>query len=138
MMSEPLPSVRIYFCLQGQSFDPEEVTRRLGIKPTASFRPGDPITKDGQGHRLGYGWMLKVGEHETIEIDDLLRELQETLSGPTTFIKELCDDLGLKPVVICGVGQHESATTTPTLFFPADFVNWLAEIEASLDVDVIL
>jgi hypothetical protein len=138
MTIERLPTVRIYLCFHGEFFDPAEVTRRLGIEPTTSFRPGDPITKDGQGRRRGYGWMLKVDERETIEIDDMLRKLKEQFDVPGVVVRELCKDLNLKPVVICGVGQHESAVTTPTLFFSTTFLSWVVEMGASLDVDVIL
>jgi hypothetical protein len=33
-----------YFCVQG-SFDPDQITERVGVKPTKSFLEGDPIPK---------------------------------------------------------------------------------------------
>lgn len=48
MTPERLPTIRLYFCFHGE-LDPDEITRRLGIKPTTHFRPGDPITKDARG-----------------------------------------------------------------------------------------
>jgi hypothetical protein len=128
----------MYFRFYGDSFDPDEITRRLGIQPTIRFRPGDPITKDGQGRRRGYGWMLKVDGRDTIEIADMLHELQQRVSVPAQKVREVCSDLGVEPVVICGVGQHEDADTTPALFFPADFIEWLNEMSASLNVDIVL
>lgn len=138
MVLERLPSVRLYFRFRGESFDPDAITQRLGISPTTHYRPGDPITKDGQGRRRGFGWMVKVNEVETLEIDAMLRELQERVDVPSSVVRKLCDDLQVEPVVICGVGQHADAITTPTLFFPVDFLHWLADMGASLEVDVIL
>jgi len=48
MAPKPLPTVSFYFRFYGESFDPDEITRRLGIEPITHFRPGDPITEDGK------------------------------------------------------------------------------------------
>jgi hypothetical protein len=138
MASKQLPTVSFYFRFYGDSFDPDKITRRLGIKPTASYRPGDPIMQDGKGRRRHYGWLIMSGEHETLKIDDLLRELRERINVPSHTIKQVCSDLGVNLVIVCGVRQHETAETTPALFFPDDFVAWVAEIGGSLDVDMIL
>jgi Domain of unknown function (DUF4279) len=138
MAPKRLPTVSFYFRFYGDSFDPDEITRRLGIEPTTQFRPGDPITEDGKGRRRHHGWMVKIGERETLKVDDLLRELRERISVSSETIRQVCNDLNVNPVVVCGVRQHETAETTPALMFPADFVAWVAEIDASIDVDVIL
>jgi hypothetical protein len=132
------PRVTIYLCFLGDLFDPEEITSRLGIEPTKSFAPGDPITKSGEGKRLGYGWMLKVSERETLEIDEMLGQLQDRFDVPAAKVKELCKDLGIEPRVIVGVGQLGPTVTTPTLFFPSAFLHWVAGIGAAIDVDIIL
>lgn len=137
MSTEILPTVKLYLRFYGESFDPDEITRRLGIKPTLQFRPGDPATEDGEGRRRGYGWMIKVGGQGTIEIDKLLDELRQRVTVSGTSIKQVCNELGVEAVVLCGVGQHEDAITTPTLWFPADFLGWVAEMGASLNVDVV-
>lgn len=138
MSSERLPTVYLYFRFYGESFDPDEITRCLGVEPTLKFRPGDPVTKDGEGSRSHPGWMIEVGGQETIEIDGLLEELRQRVNVSSAVVRQLCSDLSVEAVVLCGVGQHEDAITTPTLGFPADFLEWVADMGASLDVDVIL
>lgn len=138
MTAHRLPTVSLYFRFYGASFDPDEITRRLGIEPTTRFRPGEPITKDGRGRRRGYGWWVQVGDVETLEIDDLLRQFRDRVDVSPSTVRQMCDDLGLELIVVCGVRQHASAESTPTLFFPADFLGWLAELGAALNVDVVL
>jgi hypothetical protein len=138
MNTERFPTVKLYLRFYGDSFDPDEITRRLGIKPTLKFRPGDPITEDGQGRRRRYGWMIKVGGQQTIEIDTLLQAFRERVEVSAETVRKLCDDLNVEAVVLCGVGQHEDAITTPALNFPAPFLKWVAEMGASLDVDFVL
>ena len=81
---------------------------------------------------------MKVGSVETLEIDDLFRQLRERVDVSPSRVRHVCDDLGLELIVVCGVGQHEDAESTPTLFFPSDFLEWLSEMGASLNVDIVL
>jgi hypothetical protein len=133
----PLPRVAFYFRFFGDVFDPDEITRRIGIEPTTQFRPGDPITEDGEGSRRGYGWFVKVGYAETLAIDDLIQELRIRIDVSPSTVRQVCKDLDLELKVVCGVGQHESEAT-PALCFPPDFLEWLTELGAGLDIDVIL
>ena len=52
---EANPVVRLDLRFYGETFDPDEITRQLGIEPTTAFRPDDPITPDGEGRRRGFG-----------------------------------------------------------------------------------
>lgn len=132
-----LPRVSLYFRFYGESFDPNEITRRLGVEPSICFRPGDPITEDGRGRRSGFGWMVKVGPRKTLKIDALLQELQERITVSAADVQQLCRDLNVELVILCGVGM-DKADDLPTTYFPQDFVKWAAEMGAALNVDVIL
>jgi hypothetical protein len=132
-----LPRVSLYFRFYGDSFDPDEITRRLGIQPTHSFLPGDPITEDGRGRRRGYGWWIKVGPRSTLDIEDMLHELREQVGVSPEIIRQVCTDLNVDLIIVCGVGRDE-ADTMPTMFFTSNFLSWIVELDASLNVDVIL
>jgi len=136
MVVENLPRVSLYLRFYGDIFDPDEITRRLGLEPTSRFRPGDPITEDGRGRRRGYGWFLKIGPQETLDIDDLLHEFREQVAVSPQVVRRLCRDLNLDLVVVCGVGGG-GADTLPATFFPTEFLDWTVELGASLNVDVI-
>lgn len=131
-----LPRVGLYFRFYGDHFDPDEITRRLGIEPTTRFRPGDPITEDGEGRRRGYGWFLKVGKYPTLDIEDLLNELRELVPVSPAVVKQLCADLNVELIIVCGVGL-DGLELVPTLFFPQDFLAWVKELGASLNVDLV-
>jgi hypothetical protein len=137
MSSKQLPIVMLCFRFYGDSFDPEEITRQLGIEPTSQFRPGDPITKDGQGRRRHYGWRLRVGDRETLQVDDIIQEFRGRVDVPSSVVRQLCRDLNIEAAVLCGVRQGDYETT-PALVFPPDFIGWVSEMGASLEVDVIL
>lgn len=132
-----LPRVKLYFRFYGESFDPDEVTKRLGIEPSEKFRPGDPITKDGRGKRRRSGWWIKAGPQRTLEIDDLLQELREKVAVDSAVVRQLCQDLDVSLVILCGVGMGESEDL-PITYFPPEFVAWAAEMGAAINVDVVL
>jgi Domain of unknown function (DUF4279) len=137
MSSKTLPKVQMRFGFLGESFDPDEITERLGIQPTVMYRPGDPITQDGRGRRQSYGWAIKVGPRHALEIDALLQELREQVNLESDQVRELCRDLGIEASILCGVGMGE-ADDLPVTFFPQDFVAWAAEMGAAINVDIVL
>jgi Domain of unknown function (DUF4279) len=141
--SEPWPIVRLYLRFYsensdpGEHFDPDEITRRLGIEPTTQFRPGDPITKDGEGRRRRSGWMLKIADQESLHIDGMLQQMQERVGLAGAAIPRICEDLQIEAVFLCGVLRNDSALM-PALIFPPSFINWADALGASINVDVVL
>lgn len=127
----------MYFRFYGERFNPDEITRRLGIEPTTSFRPGDPITKDGKGIRRHYGWMLKVEGSGPFEIDGLLQEFRRRVPVPAEAVRQLCRDLSVDLVIACGVGIRDLGVSAPDLYFPSEFLNWVTDLGASLNVDIV-
>ena len=80
--------------------------------------------------------MVKIGPSETLDIEGMLRELRERVDVSPEAVKQLCADLKLDLVIVCGVSCEE-ADTTPAMFFPTEFLSWVVELGASLNVDVI-
>jgi hypothetical protein len=133
---EASPIVRLDLRFFGEAFDPDEITRQLGIEPTTAFRPDDPITPDGEGRRRGFGWRLTALEREGLDIQDMLQEFRGRIPVPGQLMRQVCRDLDVRAVVFCGVRQHGSQTT-PALTFPPDFVGWVAELGASIEIDLL-
>jgi len=132
---DSLPSIQLSLRFQGESFDPDEITRRMGIEPTTSFMPGDPIAADGSGRRRRYGWRLAVEERETLELGTLLSDLQNRVGVSGTTVRQICADLGVTAVITCSVLQR-GYESSPVLIFPPDFIDWVSGLGASLDVDI--
>ena len=127
------PQVTMYFDFYG-TFDPTEITKRLGIEPASQFKAGDP-RPFGSGGRRRDGWMLKAGPVDTFEIDDLLKQLQAAVTATPEQIRTVSSELGVEAVVTCEVQATSSA---PSLWFSNEFVQWAASIGAAIDVDTML
>jgi hypothetical protein len=91
---------------------------------------------DAENHRRP-GWFVKVGDRETIFLNEMLRELQERVGVPGKKLKELCDDLDVEAVIVCGARQGKT-NTTPALSLPTEFLEWAVEMGASINVDLVL
>jgi hypothetical protein len=135
LLSKDTPTVSMYLDFYGQSFDPDEITRRLDIKPTTTFCVGDPMPPT-TAHRRRDGWMLEIGPVETFYITELLSELKTNVSVAPEEVKKLCSDLQVEVVVTCVV--ETSGRKTPALDFPAEFVQWVASLGGKINVDIML
>ncbi len=78
----------VYFALKGDSFDTEEVTNRLGIKPTDSLRKGDKgFYKSAVEFAM---WRLSTDKgKEYIQIDNLVGEIVSQLYDKIEIINDL-------------------------------------------------
>jgi Domain of unknown function (DUF4279) len=141
--TEPWPVVSLYLRFYsensdpGEHFDPGEITRRLGIEPSTQFRPGDPITEDGEGRRRRSGWMVKFAEQETLQIEEMLDGLKKQIGASGAAVPQICKDLKVQAVILCGVRRNDS-DSMPALNFSPSFTGWAASLELSINVDIIL
>jgi hypothetical protein len=135
MKKDRLPRVSAYFRFFGESYDPDEITRRLGVTPTESFRIGDPIPKRSV-LRKDDGWIVEIPPRETYELGGIIADLQSLIPVPGSAVKELCQDLKLEAVCEFAVLQP-SEKSTPNMDFPPPFIDWLSERGASINVDFI-
>jgi hypothetical protein len=133
-VTDSTPSIQLGFRYRAADFQPDELTKRLGVEPTSQFVAGDPITDDGRGRRRSSGWRLDL-ERETETVESMLADFRELVSIPPSVVRAASAELGLSPVVVCSVLRRESEGY-PVLLFPPDFIEWVAELGATLDVDI--
>lgn len=142
-MPEELPNISLYLRFYGEAFDPSHITQRLGITPTSAYRAGEKVIPPEDvrpsidtTHRRD-GWFVKLGPYEVVEIEDVIKEFEGRVGSVAERIKEICEDLDIEAVVLCAVLQPIFAPA-PSLRFPPGFLQWVGEMGAILDVDVIL
>lgn len=80
-----------YFCIEGFPFDPEELTKRLGIQPTKIWRKGDIHPKTRYEVQLNR-WMLysRLGKEKWLEdhVSDVLLQLDACSEALTPLTLE--------------------------------------------------
>jgi hypothetical protein len=140
MSNEALSRVWISFDLvalerERKTFDPDYVTDVLGVEPTQQNRTGDPIHK-GRGRRTFTRWRISVGPVDTIAIDGMLDEVISRLRPVGRKLRAVCDEIGVEPVLTCTV--EPKSAQTPDVTFPLAVVQWAAENNVRLAVDIMI
>ncbi|WP_413376615.1 DUF4279 domain-containing protein [Alkalihalobacillus sp. 1P02AB] len=125
----------VYFWLAGDSFPVEEVTRRLGIIPTESYRKGDVIRYYPIYHtRIETAWKYGTDYQETVDIENqfaqIISPLQMKKEELTAIINDYSIEAGITIVLNILEGQ------TPALFFTKEVIQFAAELQLEIDVDL--
>lgn len=147
MVSKALPEVWISLDFvarenSDRDFDPNYVTQELGVVPTQQHRVGDAIG-GGPGRRTFTRWRLSVGPVDTLTIDAMLAEMLSLLRPASSKLRSVSKQIGVTPVLTCAVRPRSTEAkdggyVTPDVRFPLDFVQWAAENEVVLAVDILL
>lgn len=126
---------KVYFALDGDDFDPDEVTKLLGIKPTSVMRKGENIP--GKLPKKN-SWKLSTDNvvNDYIDVFEMATLIVDQLEPKKHFILEAISRFSLFPrlevVLWFSVNEEHS---TPAIGFEATTVKFLGEIGAVIDID---
>jgi Domain of unknown function (DUF4279) len=125
---------RAHFTLAGYHFDPDHVTRHLGIQPTSVDASGASSSLDKP---VLSAWELST-ETVTDDIDvyKLTDDLIKKIEPVKDKILEICKSHNLSPrigvVLVLSVDKNE---TVPEVGFGARTIRFLSEIGAFINID---
>lgn len=125
----------VYFALDGEEFDPDDVTSLLGITPTFVKRKGERIP--GKVPRCN-SWALSTETvvDEVIDVGAMAASIIKELRPKAALINKAKKIFGaisrLEVVVTITTDDKQS---TPAIGFEAEDVAFLAEVGAYIDVD---
>lgn len=117
-----------YFCLGG-AFDPDEITRKVGVPPSETARPGDAI---GRGHhkRQNSLWMLRSRLQSSGDLDQHVRDVLDQLdSSGEAFAEVSRERRGI--MVIVGFSRDYA----PAISLEQETVRRLSQYALRLDVE---
>lgn len=126
----------VYFALKGDSFDTDEVTNRLGIKPTDSWRKGDKgFYKSAVEFAM---WRLSTDKgKEYIQIDNLVDEIVSQLYDKIEIINDLKKQFKLDSVleIVLYIDTNED-NSTPALGHDLKTIEFLYKTSTTTDIDI--
>jgi len=121
----------VYFALFGDEFEPDEVTKIIGIEPTNTRRKGNPIPRCTS-------WEYSTGmiEDEVVDVFEMSSSLIATLAPHAEKIIKAKEMYGLRAVleVILTVTSDDSKST-PAIGFESDVITFLHKVGATIDID---
>ena len=128
---------RAYFALAGYHFNPDDITRLLGIEPTSVNRAG---ASSGLDKPVISSWELSTdivtGDEEDVDVYALTDIIIKQLEPIEEKIVQICKSHNLAPrmgvVLTLSVDKDESS---PEVGFGARTIRFLADIGAFINVD---
>lgn len=127
------PIISIDFTLSGDYFDPEVVTKKLGIQPIRTGIKGEKTPARGEFFWKKTLWMYNTGNREALETSPLFSEVIDLFEPKIPEIISLKKAFNLS-VSVCMV-ISVVGTTTPIIFFDSRQIAFLHELNATLDFD---
>ena len=126
----------VYFALKGDNFDTDEVTNRLGIEPTDSWRQGE---KGKYKSAVEFAsWKLTAAKgKEYLQIDNLVDEIVSVLYDKIEIINDLKRQFELDSVleIVLYIDTNEDAST-PSLGHDLKTIEFLYRTQTKTDVDI--
>lgn len=125
-------NVKAEFIILGDSFEPIDITTKLGLDPTQVWRKGDVTKTPGFTHEETC-WMISTDFEESYDVNDQLSQLVELLIDKLPAINDLrnTDKIQCMFLLIINIENNE----TPAMYFRHDFLEFLNLIKAELHVD---
>ena len=125
---------RVYFALSGYHFNPADITRLLGIEPTAVDASG---ARSGLDNPVISSWELSTETiTDDIDVYEMTNELIKQIEPAKEKILEVIKSHNLSPrigvALVLSVDKNEAA---PDVGFGARTIRFLADIGAFINVD---
>lgn len=128
---------RAYFALVGYHFNPDDITRLLGLEPTSVDDSG---TKSGLDKPAISAWELSTdtitSDEDEVDIYKLTETILKQLEPVKDKIIEACKNQNLSPrmgvVLTLSIDKGQSS---PEVGFGGRMIRFLADIGAFINVD---
>ncbi|WP_449418172.1 DUF4279 domain-containing protein [Phormidium nigroviride] len=132
MSNQKESEIYAYFQLIGMEFDPDEVTAKVGIKPTKIHRIGDLITSRGTRRYEENAWCVYSQlEEKSIHLEDYVKSVLEQLQPGWLPLVELCKHYYVE--IACVIYYSGSV---PSIHFDKYIVEMAHQLNAEIDVDL--
>lgn len=126
---------RVYFALDGDDFEPDEITNLLGIKPTSVLKKGEKIPNK-----------LPVKSSWELSTENIVNEYIDVFSMAESIVQDL---IPIKEKIINVINTHnliprleivlwfsvDEEHSTPAIGFEPSTIKFLGEIGAFIDID---
>ncbi|MED3804988.1 DUF4279 domain-containing protein [Lysinibacillus xylanilyticus] len=126
--------VKIYFSLFGDDFSIDDVTEKLEITPTDTYKKGDLIQNRSIFIRKETSWDLGTGYQFSLDVNDQLKQIIGMLQNKSSIINEIKEAYSLKCKFFIVIKIEKG--NTPALYLDKDIIKFASSIEAEIDVDL--
>lgn len=134
-MGKTKTQVRVYLSIFGDSFPLEDITEKLGIEPSNTYRKGDRIpNRSSKLLRKETSWHLDTGYQESFDVEEQLQQIIMPLQNKVSIIQEIKQTYSVVCKFYIVIIMEEG--DTPSLYLDKDVINFVSSIGAEFDIDL--
>ncbi|TRZ39557.1 DUF4279 domain-containing protein [Niallia circulans] len=127
--------VMVYFSLFGDKFPIDEITERLEITPTETYKKGDLIpNRSSARYRKETSWDLGTGYEASLDVNNQLQKLVKRLRNKVLIINKIKEDYSAECKFFIVIKMEEG--NTPALYLDKSMIKFASSIEAEIDIDL--
>ncbi|MCT4795432.1 DUF4279 domain-containing protein [Exiguobacterium alkaliphilum] len=133
-MNQAQTEVLVTFRLLADDFSIEDVTHRLGLTPTETFKHGDK-SKYPSRRREYTSWSLSTGYQPSVDVNNQLQHIIAQLRGRETILDDIYDtydDMQARFIIVIVMEGGQ----TPSLVFDLETIQFAHRIRAEFDIDL--
>lgn len=119
---------------ENEDFPLDEVTKRLGVEPTTTWRVDEKVRPHQPLERFYTCWKYKVGPVQSLDVDDVLEPLYAQFYSKVDIINNLKEqyDLSVRIVVVIEIENG----CKPALTIAPAFSRFASSVGADIEVDL--
>lgn len=134
---EGVTKIRVGFLISGHGLEPEEVTARLGLQPTATWRRGQPRMAVSARTHDSDGWVIRTDYEDSLDLLSHVRRILDLVHPRAEAVRQICESGEVSSELECVVRiTGNEVQTPPIVFFDGDTIRQLADLKADLDIDI--
>jgi hypothetical protein len=121
--------------LYGDEFPIDEVTEKLKVTPTETYKKGDLIpNRSTVRYRKETSWDLGTGYQDSLDVNDQLQQIVGKLQHKSSTINEIKQAYSLecKFFIVIKIDKGNS----PALYMDKEIIKFASSIEAEFEVDL--
>ncbi|AJA68733.1 DUF4279 domain-containing protein [Myroides odoratimimus] len=131
-----MTNFRLIYSIFGDNWNPRELTKAIGIIPTAYWKKGDRIDKYHPNVvlRKETNWEYSFRKTNTLLSEDVTEQFVELFSSKVDIIVKYINDNNLtsKLFIIPEIFPNQ----VPGIFFDKRLLNLLVKLNAEIDIDL--
>lgn len=121
--------------MYGDDFPIDDITEKLEVTPTETYKKGDLIPNRSTVHcRKETSWDLGTGYQDSLDVNDQLQQVVGKLQKKTSTINEIKDAYSVECKFFIVIKIEKGVT--PALYLDKDIIKFASSIEAEFDVDL--
>jgi len=121
----------VHFTLYGDNFNPDDLTKFIGVQPTSTKVKGSPTPKKSM-----WEYSTDKIENDIIDIYEMSSFVVSQLSPYTNNIRKAIEAFNLEATLSVALWlTSDEAKSTPAIGFDSNVISFLHEVGATIDVD---